>query len=104
MRIAILLYCYIDDLCILNRVSITMFLYPQADRTEDNPFWIYLLNIGELKPEMVFQNKEFPHIGTSGHSLNMQLDITNLHTGEYETKKYDFLLTLQQTMQCSKTR
>jgi hypothetical protein len=47
---------YIDDLCLINVQNACDFLSPKQPRTEDNPFWIYPLNVLKIKEETVAFN------------------------------------------------
>ena len=46
-------YRYVDDLFIANMLTLSKFFDPSQRRTSDNPFWIYPLDILEIKPELV---------------------------------------------------
>jgi hypothetical protein len=47
---------YIDDLCLINVQNPRDFLSPKQPRIEDNPFWIYPLNVLKIKEETVAFN------------------------------------------------
>jgi hypothetical protein len=51
---------YIHDLCLINVQNPRSFLSPEQPRHEDNPFWIYPLNILEIKEETVGFSKSDP--------------------------------------------
>jgi hypothetical protein len=80
---------YIDDLCILNNGDILQFLDPKAERVPSNPYWIYPLDIVEIKSEIDRFSTVFPQRGTSAHFLNMQISIINEENGIYRTHKFD---------------
>jgi hypothetical protein len=80
---------YIDDLCILNGGDITHFLDPNSKRVPSNPFWIYPLDIVEIKIEVDRFSTQFPLRGTSAHFMNMQITIFNEKDGLFRTHKFD---------------
>lgn len=80
---------YIDDLCILNGGDIIQFLNPNSKRIDENPFWIYPLDIVEIKIEVDRFSTEFPQRGTSAHFMNMQISILNEKDGLFRTHKFD---------------
>lgn len=43
-------YRYMDDLCCINNLDMRSFLDKEQQRIPDNPFWIYPLNLLEIKP------------------------------------------------------
>lgn len=45
-------YQYIDDICALNNQEFTRFLDPDQPRVSDNPWWIYPLDLVEIKSEI----------------------------------------------------
>lgn len=82
-------YRYIDDLCILNNGDMQQFLDPNSKRDSSNPFWIYPLDIVEIKSEIDKFSATFPLRGTSAHFMNMQISIVNEVDGVFRTHKFD---------------
>ena len=80
---------YIDDLCILNNGDIQQFMDPNAERVASNPFWIYPLQIVEIKTEIDKFSVLFPQRGTSAHFMNMQISVMNELDGVFRTHKFD---------------
>lgn len=80
---------YIDDICWLNVTNPYDFLCPKQPRTPENPFWIYPLDILEIKPEVHKYDEHHPTRGISAHFMNAQIDIDPTATGQYVLRKYD---------------
>lgn len=80
---------YIDDLCILNNGDTLQFLDPNSIRTPSNPFWIYPLNIVEIKMEVDKFSSMFPNIGIDAHFMNVQISVLNELVGSYRLRKFD---------------
>jgi hypothetical protein len=53
-------FWYIDDHCFINVQKPRDFLSPQQSRTPNNPYWIYLLNVLEIKKETISFFQEIP--------------------------------------------
>lgn len=66
------------------------FLCPKQPRTPENPYWIYPLDILEIKTETVqgYANDD-PTRGISAHFMNAQVDIKMDNSGQYFLSKYD---------------
>ena len=80
---------YIDDLCLFNVQNPRDFLSPEQPRTDDNPFWIYPLNVLEIKEETSSFAQNSPQLGISAHFMNAEF-ILNEHNPElFIYKKYD---------------
>jgi hypothetical protein len=54
---------YIDDLCLLNVMNPCDFLFQNQLRTEQNPFWIYLMDVLEIKEETSTFSQLYPERG-----------------------------------------
>lgn len=85
---------YIDDLCWLNVGNPMDFLSPLQERTRDNPYWIYPLNVLEIKPEVTQYSTLDPTRGISANFMNLQISITDDNSGTYTTQKFDKRRTL----------
>jgi len=85
---------YIDDLCWLNVGNPMEFLSPQQERTSDNPFWIYPLNVLEIKPEVSQYSSSDPSRGICANFMNLQICIVDDNSGSYTTQKFDKRRTL----------
>ena len=67
------------------------FLSPEQERRKDNPFWIYLLNVLEIKPEVTkFAESDLTR-GISAHFMNLNITITNIDPkpSNYQLRKFD---------------
>lgn len=82
-------YRYIDDICILNTPDVDIFLDPKQDRTPDNPWWIYPLNIVEIKSEMTSTIPGYPEWGTDAHFLSIHIMMTDTELGAFNIEMYD---------------
>jgi len=85
---------YIDDLCWLNVSNPMEFLSPQQERTVDNPYWIYPLDVLEIKPEVSQYSTSDPTRGIIANFMNLQISIDDNDSGLYSTQKYDKRRTL----------
>jgi hypothetical protein len=65
------------------------FLSPEQPRHEDNPFWIYPLNILEIKKEMVGFSKFDPQKGILAHFMIVQISVNEIHPEAYTFQKFD---------------
>jgi len=84
-------YRYIDDLCWINTNNPYDFISPQQKRTLDNPYWIYPLEVLEIKHEI---EKFVPHDlqrGIQTYFMNLNIEITRLDTDplNFQLCKYD---------------
>lgn len=80
---------YIDDICWLNVTTPMTFLCPSQPRTPNNPFWIYPLDILEIKTEVQRYADNDPSRGISAHFMNAQVVIKSDNSGQYMLSKYD---------------
>jgi len=85
---------YIDDLCWLNTSTPRDFLSPHQERDKDNPFWIYPLDVLEIKCEVTRYSDTNPSKGIQASFMNMEIHISDEVTGTYRTCKYDKRRTL----------
>jgi hypothetical protein len=80
---------YIDDICWLNVGEPQNFLSPSQPQTFDNPYWIYPLQVLEIKPEINTYATDNPLRGISAHFMNVQFDLDVVQPHLYSLKKYD---------------
>ena len=82
---------YMDDLCWLNNGMAQEFLSPEQLRTPDNLFWIYPLQVLEIKCEVHKFSKQDSKIGIEAHFMNLHMRITTQTetTDNYLLCKYD---------------
>ena len=80
---------YIDDLCWLNIGNANEFLNPLQPRNMDNPFWIYPLDIIEIKTEVSQFSKSSPQFGIKAHFMNVLISVTDEYTGKFLMQKFD---------------
>jgi len=85
---------YIDDLCWLNTGIPKEFLATTQERSVDNPFWIYPLEVLEIKCEVTKYSDNDPSRGILANFMNMEIAITDHLSGVYTTQKYDKRRTL----------
>jgi hypothetical protein len=71
-------YRYIDDICLLNIHNPRDFLFPTQPRTDDNPFWIYPLNVLDIKEETSAFSAMTPRKGIAAHFMNLDIQINEL--------------------------
>ena len=80
---------YIDDLCWVNVGEAKIFLDPTQMRHEDNPLWIYPLDIIEIKTEVSQFSINHPQHGIKAHFMNVLVTVTDEISGMYILQKYD---------------
>jgi hypothetical protein len=80
---------YIDDICWLNVGESQNFLSPTQPRTADNPYWIYPLEVLEIKPEVTAYTTDTPLHGISAHFMNVQFDLDLVQLHLFSLKKFD---------------
>ena len=80
---------YIDDLCWLNVREVGIFLNPSQPRIMDNPFWIYPLDIIEIKTEVSQFSESSPQFGVKAHFMNVLISITDERAGKFLMQKFD---------------
>jgi hypothetical protein len=80
---------YIDDLCLFNVQNPRDFLSPDQLRTDDNPFWIYPLNVLEIKEETTSFSQSSPEKGISAHFMNAEFILNEQNPQQFLYKKYD---------------
>jgi hypothetical protein len=80
---------YIDDLCLFNVQNPRDFLSPDQVRTDDNPFWIYPLNVLEIKEETSSFSQSAPEKGISAHFLNAEFILNEENLQKFVYRKYD---------------
>jgi hypothetical protein len=66
---------YIDDLCLFNVSNPRDFLSPDQSRNEDNPYWIYPLNVLEIKEEISEFSQADPRKGITVHFMNAEFRV-----------------------------
>ena len=80
---------YIDDLCFINVQNPRDFLSPTQPRTQENPYWIYPLNVLEIKEETTSFSLENPGKGICAHFMNMELQVNEANPSLFSFKKFD---------------
>jgi len=80
---------YIDDLCWINTGLPMEFLSPNQTREESNPYWIYPLNVLEIKSEVSKYAEQEPHRGIQASFMNMEIIISETDPSAYSICKYD---------------
>jgi len=85
------MFRYIDDLCMINNGSTQNFLAPEQDKNTNNPFWIYPLQVLEIKPEVTRFAKSDPTRGIKAHFMNMHIKINTLEHAldNFQLSKFD---------------
>jgi len=87
-------YRYIDDLCWINSHNPKSFLSTEQIRTDDNPYWVYPLDVLEIKCEVAKYTSKDPARGISANFMNMEVLIADDRSQAYSTQKYDKRRTL----------
>jgi hypothetical protein len=82
-------YRYIDDLCFININNPTDFLLPDQPRTPDNPFWIYPLDVLEIKEETSTFSKTSPTKKTASHFMNVEFLVNEIDPLLFSFRKFD---------------
>jgi hypothetical protein len=82
-------HCYIDDICWFNVGNPQAFLCPTQPYTEENPFWIYPLQVLEIKPKITAYDLADSTRGVATHFMNMQITILDDDKGLYSMRKFD---------------
>jgi len=85
---------YIDDLCWLHVGNPQEFLSPTNKRTLDNPYWIYPLNVLEIKCEVGKYSASNSNLGIEANFMNMEIAVSDNNSGTYTTQKFDKRRTL----------
>lgn len=80
---------YIDDLCFINSESPRKFLDPLQPRESNNPFWIYPLNVLDIKEETSEFSKDYPDKGIKAHFMNAELHLNESDPTLYSLRKFD---------------
>ena len=80
---------YIDDLCLINVQNPKDFLDPNQVRTETNFYWIYPLNVLEIKEETSAFAQDNPNRGISVHFMNIKFSLNEQPLGQFAFWKYD---------------
>lgn len=80
---------YIDDLCWLNVRDARLFLDPKQPRTPDNIFWIYPLDIIEIKLEVIQISYVSPKHGIWAYFMNVLIHVYEETSGQYIMRKFD---------------
>jgi hypothetical protein len=80
---------YIDDLCFINVQNPRDFLSLSQICSENNPFWVYPLNILKIKEETSTFDPLNQQRGLSAHFMNVEISV-NIERNELFTfKKFD---------------
>ena len=85
---------YIDDLCWLNTSSPLEFLSPLQERIASNPYWIYPLNVLEIKCEVSKYSEMDPLKGVLANFMNLQICVSETDSAAYNIRKFDKRRTL----------
>jgi hypothetical protein len=80
---------YIDDLCWFNVQNPRDFLCSSQPRIASNPFWVYPLNILEIKTEITAYAPDDPTRGVAANFMNLQIHLDLGHPGTFAMRKYD---------------
>jgi len=82
---------YIDDLCWINSGTPATFLSPEQERVPNNPFWIYPLNVLEIKCEVTRYDEQDPTRGVQAHFMNLGITVHDMTQGacNYRLAKFD---------------
>jgi hypothetical protein len=80
---------YIDDLCLINVHNPREFLSPDQPRVANNPFWIYPLDVLEIKEEISTFSQNIPDKGISAHFMNTEILVNEMDPRLYTFRKYD---------------
>ena len=80
---------YIDDFCFINVQNPRDFLSPEQPRTQDNPYWIYPLDVLEIKEETTTFSQEIPSKSILAHFMNMELQVNEANPLLFSFRKYD---------------
>ena len=84
-------YRYIDDLWWVNIGSLQEFLTPEQSRVPENPYWIYPLEVLEIKCEIKKFDPNQPFRGIHAHFMNLDIQLLQPEQAlsEYTLYKYD---------------
>lgn len=82
-------YRYIDDLCWVNVERPLEFLSPNQNRDPGNPYWIYPLQVLEIKCEVAQFAQNDPLRGIRAHFMNLEVILDDNLKGGYTTCKFD---------------
>lgn len=85
---------YIDDLCWVNTAAPMDFLSPQQARLESNPYWIYPLNVLEIKSEVSKYSQLDPLKGILANFMNLEIRVSESEPTAYRIRKFDKRRTL----------
>ena len=80
---------YIDDLCLLNVQNPRAFLSVEQPRVDDNPWWIYPLDILDIKEEIEKFSLTDPEKGIAAHFLNVNIQLNESCPLKFSLQKYD---------------
>ena len=80
---------YIDDLCLINVQNPRDFLSAEQPRIDSNPFWIYPLNILEIKEETSGFSTLDNRKGVLAQFMNVELKVNEVSPQLYTYKKFD---------------
>ena len=78
-----------DDLYFINVQNPRDFLSLIQLRTQDNPYWIYPLNVLEIKEETTSFSLENPNKGICAHFMNMELQVNEANPSQFSLRKFD---------------
>jgi hypothetical protein len=80
---------YIDDLCFINIGNPRDFLSPLQPRTKDNPYWIYPLDVLEIKEETIAFSLTVPGKGILAHFMNAEFQANEELPTLFSFRKFD---------------
>lgn len=80
---------YIDDICWINVHNPQEFLSPDQPQCEDNPFWIYPLDVLEIKHEVEEFSPTEPDRGIKAHFMNVQFTVDLSKPDNFNMRKFD---------------
>jgi len=65
------------------------FLSPSQARTKENPYWIFPLDVLEIKVEVSRFSSTEPSRGIMTNFMNIEIAIMDVQSGAYRIQKYD---------------
>lgn len=80
---------YIDDICWINVGNPQDFLSPDQPQCDNNPFWIYPLDVLEIKHEVEEFSPTEPGRGIKAHFMNVEFTVDPSMPEKFNMKKFD---------------
>lgn len=82
-------FCYIDNLFLINVGNPKNFLDPNQPQVNDNPYWIYPLNILKIKKETSNHSLLGSNSIPTVHFINVEVSLNYSNPAAFSFKKYD---------------